>query len=856
MLDPAYSHIVLVHYREVSEGRFLPPPQPSSHNRNPNLNMVHRNQSSASEIYDSCYSTGTHISGEVNSNYLTEHLETDYLNYSKVSDSCDPSSNLEINEALREIEEQLSLDKYDDNSSVVLPDLCHDYDKVGNLAPQGTETGIDQSLVLHLGIDRKVSPSWNDMLNLSSSSIGNTAQERVSSPVALTVAFKPSCCTTWTNGTHQDMGNALEKQSDFEQFSSEDDIFDFPFDLPEQISLRQPGFLGNNAEHTANGRDFLWGAWFDQCQHETSLGAEPSLTFAQKQLFRFREISPEWSFSFERTKVMIIGDFLCDPSAYCWAVMFDNDEVPAEIVQQGVLRCQAPEHAAGRVKLCVTSGNGKSCSELREFEFRGKPSASTTKNLPQVKIPKSPEQLLLLVKCVHFLLCRSNDLSAFRGTDHMETKYHRKFEAAEEHWLQILEELQAGCEISPGTIYWIMEELLKDKLQRWLLFKMNSKEDGNGLLSKEEKGIIHMISAMGYEWALSQILDLGVGINFRDVNGWTALHWAARFGREDMVAALLAAGAFSVAVTDPTPQDPVGKTAGAIAAFNGHKGLAGYLSEFGLTSHLASLTMGESEISKGSAVAEAEKVVESILERSAQPQTGGTEDDQSFKDYLAAARNAAQAAARIQAAFRAHSFRKREEKAASSCDEYGKSLDDIYNLCVSSKLPRAAHGYRDLKFDKAALSIQKKYRGWKNRKDFLALRWKVVKIQAHVRGHQVRKKYREILWSVSVLEKVVLRWRRKSPGLRHFRRELEQDAETENDKEDIVKVFRKLKVNAAVEQALSRVLSMVESPKARQQYRRMLERYRNVMVEQLGSEELSELEANFEMMQYELFDLL
>ena len=196
-----------------------------------------------------------------------------------------------------------------------------------------------------------------------------------------------------------------------------------------------------------------------------------------------------------------------------------------------------------------------------------------------------------------------------------------------------------------------------------------------------------------------------------------------------MVAALLAAGASAGAVTDPTPLDPVGKTAGAIAAANGHTGLAGYLSEADLTSHLSSLTMEENELSKGSAELEAERAVETISQRSVQMHVGGTEDELSLKDSLAAVRNATQAAARIQSAFRAHSFRKRQQLAATSQDEYGMTPEDMHGLSASSKFQRAAHGSRDLKFDKAALSIQKKYRGWKWRKNFLTLRQHVVKIQ-------------------------------------------------------------------------------------------------------------------------------
>ncbi|KAF9619314.1 hypothetical protein IFM89_006501 [Coptis chinensis] len=287
-----------------------------------------------------------------------------------------------------------------------------------------------------------------------------------------------------------------------------------------------------------------------------------------------------------------------------------------------------------------------------------------------------------------------------------------------------------------------------------------------------------------------------------------------------MVASLIASGASALAVTDPTPQDPTGKTAGFVAASSGHKGLAGYLSEVALTSHLSSLTLEESEISKGSAVVQAERTVESISSGS----LGCIEDQLSLKDSLAAVRNAALAAARIQSAFRAHSFRRRQQNESDTAcyDENDITQDDIYRLSSASKL--TFRNLRDHKLNKAALSIQKKYRGWKGRKDFLAMRQK-----AHVRGYQVRKKYKVIIWAVGVLDKVVLRWRRRGVGLRGYRPESE--CIEENEDEDITRIFRKQKVDMAIDEAVSRVLSMVESPDARQQYRRILEGYRQVKAE-------------------------
>lgn len=194
-----------------------------------------------------------------------------------------------------------------------------------------------------------------------------------------------------------------------------------------------------------------------------------------------------------------------------------------------------------------------------------------------------------------------------------------------------------------------------------------------------------------------------------------------------MVAALIASGAAAGAVTDPSSLDPMGKTPASIAAKSGHKGLAGYLSEVELTSHLSSLKMEEKELSNGSADVEAEIAVNSISQ--SQRSFTTNEDHNSLKVTLAAVRNAGQAAARIQAAFRAHSFRRRQEKEvasdAASVDDYNILSNDIQGLSVASKL--AFRNARD--HNTAALSIQKKFRGWKGRKDFLAFRKKVVKIQ-------------------------------------------------------------------------------------------------------------------------------
>ncbi|XP_035821097.1 calmodulin-binding transcription activator 3-like [Zea mays] len=111
----------------------------------------------------------------------------------------------------------------------------------------------------------------------------------------------------------------------------------------------------------------------------------------------------------------------------------------------------------------------------------------------------------------------------------------------------------------------------------------------------------------------------------------------------------------------------------------------------------------------------------------------------------------------------------------------------------------------------------------------MLIRQKIVKIQAHVRGHQVRKNYRKVVWSVGIVEKVILRWRRKGRGLRGFQPEKQlegpswqiQPAKAEaEDENDFLKDGRK-PATGRLDRALARVRSMNQYPEARDQYRRL-----------------------------------
>ncbi|GLT73799.1 hypothetical protein SLA2020_456330 [Shorea laevis] len=802
MLDPAHEHIVLVHYREINEGK----PSPESIGQSPGLSSAvsassnsHTSQnpgsnSVISDIYEPSQGLSSPESVEVSSNIGIKNKGVDN------TEEHTSSADIEVGQALRRLEEQLSLTE--DTIKDISPFSSKDDDleilEFGKeISKQEPLHGQDYILQDQLYTGMGNYPN-NLMLSSDRGENGGYYQENSNDYVD-----DPEESLYWMNvletgETSSDvesqgklqsssMRGAAEQQ-ELSYWSNYDasNIQDYFMLQPQEVRSADIPPHSSAIETVETNSDY-YTMLFNQGQIGSPLPADSNVIIAQKQKFTIQEVSPDWGYSTESTKVIIVGSFLCDPSASVWACMFGETEVPVKLLREGVICCEAPPHHLGKINLCITCGNQESCSEVREFEYRAKTSSSDT------EAPKSTEELLILVQFVQMLL---SDVPPQKGGS-TESGIHllRKLKADNDSWNHVIEDLLVGNGNSSGTIDWLLQELLKDKLQQWL--SSRSKEACNQpgcSLSKKEQGIIHMAAGLGFEWALNAILSHGVSINFRDINGWTALHWAARFGREKMVAALIASGASAGAVTDPHSQDPIGKTAASIAESSGHKGLAGYLSEVALTSHLSSLTLEESEFSKGSAEMTAELTVKSISKGA----TASIEDQLSLKDTLAAVRNSAQAAARIQNAFRAHSFRKRQQReaavAAAALDEYGLCADDIQGLSALSKLTygNARH------CNSAALSIQKKYRGWKGRKDFLELRQKVVKIQAHVRGYQVRKKYKVICWAVGILDKVILRWRRKGVGLRGYRPETEPIDSSED---------------------------------ARQQYRRMLEKYRQAKAE-------------------------
>ncbi|TQD83512.1 hypothetical protein C1H46_030893 [Malus baccata] len=551
-----------------------------------------------------------------------------------------------------------------------------------------------------------------------------------------------------------------------------------------------------------------------------SLG--PSLS--QEQLFTISDFSPDWAYSGTETKVLIVGSFLGskkDCADTNWGCMFGEIEVSAEILSNNAIRCQTPLHAPGRVPFYVTCRNRLACSEIREFEYREKPIGIAINRLrdDELRFQIRLAKLLSLGSERKWLICAVPDCDQCK----LKSSIFSMRSNSESDW-ETIDGASVACEsdhLSRRDV--LIQNLLKDRLCEWLVCKIHEGGKGTHVLDNEGQGVLHLTGALGYEWAIGPIIAAGVSPNFRDAHGRTGLHWASYFGREETVIALLRLGAAPGAVEDPTSVFPGGQTAADLASSRGHKGIAGYLAEADLASHLELLTMNENRMNNVTATIAAEKAKQTAEVAASDVAV----DEQHFlKNPIAAVRKSAHAAALIQEAFRARSFRQRQLNKSRTDISEVQSQDLVARRSLK-RVQKFAH-YEDYLHVAAALKIQQNYRGWKGRKDYLRIRDRIVKIQAHVRGHQVRKNYKKVLWSVGILEKVILRWRRKGTGLRGFRVEgPTEDASSEvkkNDDYEFLSVGRKQKF-AGVEKALARVQSMARQPEAREQYMRLLSNF-------------------------------
>ena len=213
-----------------------------------------------------------------------------------------------------------------------------------------------------------------------------------------------------------------------------------------------------------------------------------------------------------------------------WSCMFGEVEVPAEVLADGILCCQAPCHKVGRVPFYVTCSNRLACSEVREFDFR----EGFARNVDFADFYISSTEMLRHLRLEDFLSLKPVDPSnhSFEGDMEKRNLIFKLISLREEEDYSIKDEVTRELDISQHMVKeHLFHRQFKEKLYSWLLHKVTENGKGPNVLDEDGQGVLHLAAFLGYDWAINPIISAGVNINFRDVNGWTALHWAASCGR-------------------------------------------------------------------------------------------------------------------------------------------------------------------------------------------------------------------------------------------------------------------------------------------------------------------------------------
>ncbi|XP_010487565.1 PREDICTED: calmodulin-binding transcription activator 6 [Camelina sativa] len=528
-----------------------------------------------------------------------------------------------------------------------------------------------------------------------------------------------------------------------------------------------------------------------------------------EQVFNVTDVSPAWAYSTEKTKILVTGflhnsyQHLERSNLFC---ICGDSCVPAEYIQAGVYRCIIPPHSPGMVNLYFSVDGNKPITQCFRFEHRSVPVLDKT--IPEDNQESKWEEFEFQVRLSHLLFTSSNKLNVLSSKiSSTNLRDAKKLASKTSHllnsWAYLLKSIQGNKVSFDQAKDHLFELTLKNRLKEWLMEKVL---EGRNTLDYDSKGlgVIHLCAILGYTWSIQLFSLSGLSLNFRDKQGWTALHWAAYYGREKMVAALLSAGARPNLVTDPTKNNLDGCMASDLAQQNGYDGLAAYLAEKCLVAQFRDMKIA-GNISGNLEACKAEMMNQGTL----------PEDEQSLKDALAAYRTAAEAAARIQGAFREKALK----AARSSVIQFANKEEEAKSIIAAMKIQNAFRKYDTRRKIEAAYMIQCRFQTWKMRREYLNMRRQAIRIQAAFRGLQARRQYKKIVWSVGVLEKAVLRWRQKRKGFRGLQVAATEDSAGETE-EDFYKTSQR-QAEERLERSVVRVQAMFRSKKAQQDYRRM-----------------------------------
>jgi len=196
--------------------------------------------------------------------------------------------------------------------------------------------------------------------------------------------------------------------------------------------------------------------------------------------------------------------------------MFDQVEVPAELVQDGVLRCKVPNnYKPGFVSFCVTRGNFMAFSEVYRFEYRSRDSPTDLINMNDRSFK------LRLIERLELLEREVNSANAIHSIDLCEN---------------IMDNLTQSLEEKNLT-----EDQLEQVFVKFLLNLTNGVDTSETINSQDREGctLLHYACALRYHVLASSLIQNGANVNIQDKSGCTPFHWAMKNRDQKMIKTLV-----------------------------------------------------------------------------------------------------------------------------------------------------------------------------------------------------------------------------------------------------------------------------------------------------------------------------